>query len=373
MQSNGVSLAQALIRIPSLNPPGEEKACMDFVSNLLEQGGFQVSCHEFAPGRPSIVARLPGVGDQKPLCFTGHLDVVPVGTAKWSHDPFGGQIVDGKLFGRGASDMKSGVAAFISAAMDQIRKGNKFRRGITLAITAGEESGCEGAFYLSQLGVLGKAELLVVAEPSSNKPIIAHKGSIRLSISARGKSSHSAMPELGDNAVDKIAKWIVRLSSHRLSDQPHPLLGHVTVAVTTMHGGQNVNSVPDAAEFTVDVRTTPDRQHADIIEEIALLLGSEAEIKVLTDFKGFATDPNNSAIAPLMRILEKINGARPMPIGAPYFTDASALVPALGNVPTVVIGPGDAAQCHQTDEFCTVRQIEDSFEIYSALIEEMCG
>jgi succinyl-diaminopimelate desuccinylase len=368
---NSVELTRKLVRFPSLNPPGEEKACADYVANLLEQAGFAVALHEFAPGRPSMVARLRGASDLKPLAFTGHLDVVPLGEKPWSVPPFAADISDGKLFGRGSSDMKAGVAAFVVAAIAQAKRKTP-RRGITLVITVGEETGCQGAFHLARIGALGPAELLIVAEPSSNLPIVAHKGSVRLRISAKGRTAHSSMPELGDNAITKIAEWIRRIEALEFADHSHPLLGSTTACVTTVAGGQNINSVPDHAAFTVDFRTVPSHDHGAVVHDVQRLCGDEASLEVVTNFRGFASAVDDGSIEPLMTILEDRLGHRPSPTGAPYFTDASALVPGFNNVATVVIGPGEAAQCHQTDEFCHVHRIDEAFEIYSALIQRLC-
>ena len=367
-----VDLARKLIQFPSLNPPGEEKACVDFLANMLTNAGLLVETHEFAPNRPSIIARSPGTGGEKPLCFTGHVDVVPLGEKEWTVPPFGGEIRDGKLFGRGASDMKAGVAAFVTATIAQIESRMVLKRGVALVITAGEETGCEGAFHLAEKGALGKSDLLIVAEPSSNLPIIAHKGSVRLRITAKGRTAHSSMPVLGDNAIYKVAEWIRRLEKHKFRTQEHPLLGSTTSSVTTVFGGQNINSVPDSAAFTVDFRTVPAHDHSQLVADVQKLCGDAARVEVLTNFKGFATDPDDRRIQPLLDILESRLGDRPKVAGAPYFTDASALVPGFENVATVVIGPGEAAQCHQTDEFCYVHQIEDAFNIYSSLIQKMC-
>ena len=372
MSLYSVDLARRLIQFPSLNPPGEEKACSDFLASLLRKAGLEVETHEFAPGRPSIVARKRGSTDAKPLAFTGHIDVVPLGEKPWTAAPFAGEIRDGKLYGRGASDMKAGVAAFVAATIGETLNDAPLKRGITLVITAGEETGCEGAFHLARNGLLGRSELLIVAEPSSNLPIIAHKGSVRLRITAKGKTAHSSMPELGDNAIYKIAEWIRRIEAHKFAVPPHPLLGGTTASVTTVFGGQNINSVPDSAGFTVDFRTLPSHGHPQLIADVQKLCGDGAIIEVVTDFKGFATEPDAPIIQPLMDLLETRLGRRPKPTGAPYFTDASALVPGFDNVATVVLGPGEAAQCHQTDEFCYVHQIEDAFNIYCSLIRSMC-
>jgi succinyl-diaminopimelate desuccinylase len=366
-----VNLTQDLLRFASLNPPGEEKACADFVANLLTSLGFAIQAYEFAAGRPSLVADFAGSTAGKPLCFTGHLDVVPLGSALWSHAPFAGEIADGKLYGRGSSDMKAGVAAFIAAVAAVLNETPRLRRGVKLVITAGEETGCEGAFHLVSQNVLGEAELLIVAEPTSNLPIFAHKGSLRIRVSARGRTAHSSMPHEGDNAIETICRWIDLLRVHDFGPAHH-LLGSATLAVTLIQGGQNLNSIPDFAQFSADLRTLPGQSHAAILNDLQGLFGSEAEIAVLTDFVGFSTDPPDSAVRPLLEILKSRNGQEAVVAGAPYFTDASALVPGFRNVPTIVIGPGESAQCHKTDEYCLVQNIHDASDIYGELVRMMC-
>ena len=370
MTSSAVELARALVRLPSINPPGDETACIDVLASLLRGASLICDIHTFAAGRPSLVARLRGRSDAAPLCFTGHVDVVPLGTKPWALDPFGGISRDGRLHGRGSSDMKAGVAAFVDAVLAV--EPASLHRGITVVITAGEETGCEGAFHMAKVGALGSACLLVVAEPSSNELVLAHKGSLRLSISASGRTAHSSMPELGDNAIYKATDWIGRLRDFAFATPPHPLLGHSTLVVTTMRGGLNINSVPDAAEFTVDFRTIPAEQHANLLARINALLGAEARIVVVTDVPGFATEPDDPAVVPVLEAYTRAFGRRPAPLGAPYFTDASALTPAFDNVATVVLGPGDMNQAHQTDESCDEGNIDTARAIYADLIQRVC-
>ena len=134
----------------------------------------------------------------------------------------------------------------------------------------------------------------------------------------------------------------------------------------------DLNSVPDSAVFTVDFRTLPDDDHAALISMLGRLFGPDARIEVVTEFKGFATAPHDAGIAPLLRILAERLGRPPVLLGAPYFTDASALVPGFSNVPTVVIGPGASAQCHKTDEHCPITDIEEATVIYEELIRRVC-
>ena len=368
--SNCLSLARDLIRLPSMNPPGEEAACIGYLAKLLEVSGFEVKTYEFAPGRPSLLARLAGRSNAPDLCFTGHVDVVPLGAKQWTQAPFNGDIVDGKLYGRGSSDMKAGIAAFVEAAREIASK--SIGRALTLIITSGEETGCEGAFDLARRGVLTNAGLLIVAEPSSNEIILAHKGSLRLAVTARGKTAHASMPELGDNAIYRAVDWIAGLKRMPLPDARHPLLGGPTMCVTTIHGGLNANSVPDFVTFTIDFRSLPSNRHDDLRIAVRATAGPDAEIATLADLPGFTTAADDAAIEPVVAAYERTFGRVPVPRGAPYFTDASALTPALGHVPTVVIGPGEMAQAHQTDEYCLVSRVEEAFEIYRELMREMC-
>ncbi|MGU3558971.1 M20 family metallopeptidase [Methylobacterium radiotolerans] len=371
MPLNAVDLAKQLIRFRSINPPGEEKECSEFIARLLTGYGFDVVSYEFARDRPTLVARMPGTANGKPLCFTGHIDVVPLGSNEWQFPPFDGIVQDGRLYGRGASDMKAGVAAFVAAACNLIEDGRSFHRGITLVITAGEETGCEGAFHVAREKGLGPAELLIVAEPTSNAALFAHKGSLRVVVTARGRTAHSSMPHEGENAISKVAEWIRRLEGYDFGAR-HPLLGSATACVTTVRGGENINSVPDCAEFTVDIRTLPDQRHAALVAELGRLFGSEAEIRIVTSFPGFATEPDDPSAAPLLALLRERTGAAVEPAGAPYFTDASALVPAFDGVATLIVGPGEAAQCHKTDEYCLVERIEEAQAIYRDLMLRMC-
>jgi succinyl-diaminopimelate desuccinylase len=371
MPVSAVELARQLIRFRSLNPPGLEKDCAEYIARLLIERGFAVASYAFAEDRPTLIARIAGSGDGKPLCFTGHIDVVPIGTNPWTFPPFEAIVYEGRLYGRGSSDMKAGVAAFIAAACNLLEEGHRFHRGVTFVITAGEESGCEGAFHVGREQVLGPAELLIVAEPTSNAPVFAHKGSLRVIVTARGRTAHSSMPDEGENAIETAATWIRALGEHDFGAR-HPLLGLMTACVTTIRGGENINSVPDWAEFSIDFRTLPQQQHRQLLDELGALFGPQAEIQVVTSFPGFATEVADPAAAPLLALLHERTGAPAEPAGAPYFTDASALVPAFDDVATVIIGPGEAAQCHKTDEYCLVERIEEAQAIYRDLILRMC-
>lgn len=373
MTLSAVELTQELIRFDTVNPPGNETPCAEHLGRLLEAAGFEIAYHPLAEGRNNLIARIGGNGSKLPLCFTGHTDTVPLGLQPWSVGPHAADIADGKLYGRGASDMKSGVAAFVVAAIELADR-LQGTPGLVLVITAGEEVACQGAFDLVRRGdVLGEAGAIVVAEPSSNKPWIGHKGALWLKAVTAGVTAHGSMPEKGVNAVHKAARGIAKLEDFDFNVARHPVLGGPTLNVGTVQGGINYNSVPDRAEFGLDIRTIPSQDHGRLKEELESYLGPEVELEAIIDVDGVWTEPDDPWMTQVFAIMERIHGAKPEIESATYFTDASALTPAMGKPPTVILGPGEAAMAHQTDEYCVVARIDEAVTAYREIIEGWCG
>jgi succinyl-diaminopimelate desuccinylase len=362
-----VELTRTLIAFNTINPPGNERPCAEHLGKLLENAGFSVAYHEFADRRTSLVARIGGTDEVPPLCFTGHIDTVPLGAASWSVDPFAGEISDGKLYGRGSTDMKSGVAAFVVACLemkDELSQGP----GVVLVITAGEETGCEGSYDMAKRGdILGDAGAIVVAEPTHNQPLLGHKGAIWLTARTTGVTAHGSMPEKGDNAIYKAARAITKLEDFDFNIARDPVLGKPTLNVGVVNGGLNVNSVPDATEVGVDVRTTVGMDHGKIHNDLSGYLGEEVSLKSFVNVGGVLTDVRNEWIQDVFDVMTDILGERPEANTAPYFTDASALTPAYGGAPTVILGPGETAMAHQTDEYCLVERINQAVEAYKEI------
>jgi succinyl-diaminopimelate desuccinylase len=368
---DAVELTRDLVRTDSINPTSTERACADRIGALLEKAGFSTSRFEYAPGHTSLVARRGG-GDKPALCFTGHLDTVPLGAAKWSHEPLAGEIDGGKLYGRGSSDMKSGVAAIVAAAIELSRR-PAGKAGLELVFTAGEETGCLGAIHLARTaGALGRASAVVVAEPTGNEPLIGHKGAFWLRLRTRGVTAHGSMPERGVNAIYKAARAVMKLEEFRFQAAPDPLLGRPSLNVGTVRGGLNTNSVPDLVELTVDIRTTPEVSHAALQAELARLLGPEVEIEPIVDATSVRTREDDPFVETVVEVLSQVRKARPRTGSAPYFTDASALTGAYGGVPTVILGPGELSLCHQTDEYCETNNISQAVEAYVEIARRWC-
>jgi len=355
---DAVALTQQLVRFDTRNPPGDEAVCMRFVATLLETNGFSVVLSEFGANRLNLVARR---GDSPAPALTGHLDVVPLGSAPWTHDPFGAEIIDGKLYGRGSCDMKAGVAAMIAAAIAE--PGSP----VTLILTGGEETGSNGARALAESGALPPATMLIVGEPTAGKLLAGHKGAFWLRASTHGVTAHGSTPHLGDNAVYKAARAITALEEFGFNHPPHPIMGSPTLNVGMVSGGLNINSVPDAADFTLDIRTVPGMSHAHVHDQLAFTIPA-AELETLVDLPSVWSDPADPVMQQIAAAYRNATGRDTPPQSAAYFTDASILTPALGDVPTVICGPGDQALAHKTDEYCSVAAIHEAVEIYRAIL-----
>jgi succinyl-diaminopimelate desuccinylase len=368
---NAVDLTRELLRFETVNPPGRERDCAHMAGSLLKDWGFSVEFFEYAEGRTSVIAKSGGSDARAPLCLTGHLDVVPLGTRKWSKDPFAGEADGGRLYGRGSSDMKAGVAAMLVAARSFSGKLGG-TPGLVLVLTAAEEGGCIGSRHLATLPkLMGRAGAIVVGEPTSNYPMVGHKGSIKFHAAFTGVSAHGSMPQLGVNAIYKAAKAIAQLEEFRFGVPEHPVMGLPTLNVGTFAGGSGINLVPDAATLGVDIRTVPGTDHDDLLSRLRSLL-TEAELTVLADSQPVWTEPDEAWVQRVFAICQPILKEKPVARTAPYMTDAANLRKVYAGAPTVVLGPGEAEMAHQTDEYCHMERIRQSVQIYEAIIEDWC-
>jgi succinyl-diaminopimelate desuccinylase len=350
-----VELTRELVACETVNPPGGESRAADLLAPRLEAAGFAVERHPLAAGRDSLIARRTGIDPHAPaLCLTGHLDTVPLGETPWTVDPFGGEIADGRVHGRGASDMKGGVAAIVTAC-ERLAALDPGECGLEVVLCAGEETGCDGAASL--VDALGRVGAVLVAEPTSNRPLAAHKGALWMRGLAHGRSAHGSMPHLGRNAIYAMARAVARLEAWRFEAPEHPLLGAPTLSVGTIAGGTNVNSVPDECTIGIDVRSVPGLEHDALLEALGQHLGNEIELRRVVDLPPVATDPDHPWVHEVCAAVSSVTGRSDEPAGIAYFTDAAVLTPAYRGPPTVICGPGEPDQAHRTDEWCSIEAL----------------
>jgi succinyl-diaminopimelate desuccinylase len=243
---------------------------------------------------------------------------------------------------------------------------------VVLVLTAAEEGGCVGSAELAKLPkLMGKAGAIVVGEPTSNYPMVGHKGSIKFHASFKGVSAHGSMPHLGVNAVYKAAKAISRLEEFQFGVKEHPIMGLPTLNVGTVEGGSGVNLVPDLAKIGVDIRTVPGTDHEQVLARLKALL-AEGEIEVFANNQAVWTEPQEDWVKRVFGICKPILKEAPEARTAPYMTDAANLRKIYTAAPTLILGPGEAAMAHQTDEYCHVERIRQSVQIYEEIIADWC-
>ena len=251
-----LELARQLLGFNTINPPGCEADCMRFFADWLDDSGFEVSLSSFGEGRCNLIASLPGAKSGKPLAFTGHLDTVPLGNARWQYD----------------------------------------------------------AIYLAA-DALGKIQ-------------------------------------------------------HFSPGAPHPLMKQPTLNVGRIEGGLNINSVPDRTRFDVDIRSAPNLQHATIRERLTTLLGESVTVSTLVDLPAVLSREDHAWIKQVYQRCQPLHAEPIAPRVVPYFTDASLLLPALGDPPCIILGPGEPSMAHQTDEYCLLSRLAEAEQLYGDIIRD---
>jgi len=367
-----VSLCQELIQIKSVNPPGDEHPMAEFVSSHLKKAGLEVELIPHSPTRASVLAHLKSTRKKPGLLFNAHLDTVPVGSEKWIHEPFAGEVAEGKIWGRGTADMKGGLAALMVAVKTIAKARLPLQGDLILAVTAGEEVDSIGATTIARRKDLGPVQAVMIPEPSNNDVFIAEKGALWLEITTHGKTAHGAMPELGRNAVMMMIPLITELQTLVFPFNEHPLLGGFTQSVNTIVGGVKTNVVPDHCAVTVDMRTVPGQDHKAIVRQVETLITNlsqkipdfKASVRVTNDRIPIESSPDDPVVKGFLDIVAEVVGERPVPRGVRYYTDAVAFVPVL-KTPMIICGPGNAQLAHQPNEYVEISKLIHSVRIFT--------
>jgi len=369
-----IRLLTECVQLPTVNPPGNEKLAADWLAAHLERNGFSPRVDDLGGHRANIVAVLHGTGEKPALVFNGHLDVVPVGDTPWTHDPFAGVRENGRLYGRGTSDMKSGLMAMVMAAQALKQAGVRLKGDLILSGVADEETGALGAKSWVEAGGLDGVGAIVIGEPTNLEVYIAEKGACWLELTTYGKTAHGSMPDLGINAVMHMTTALHALTRLSLPFQPHALFDKPTMNVGTIVGGHKTNVVPDRCTATIDLRTLPGMRHEDVLQEIRQTLDGlrEAvpqfsyELRVIAERAAVASDPQAPIVETVLAILAA-QGRRETPKATPGFaTDASVFQPASG-APFLIFGPGIPQLAHQPNEYVEIDTYLHSIELFCEL------
>ena len=376
---SATDLLRTMIKTQSVNPPGGEKKCADVVYEKLSGLGLDVEFVEKEPGRTNVVARIKGARGTPVLLYNGHIDVVPPGNG-WSRDPFGGEISEGRLWGRGAADMKSGVASMVAGVEAIVNSGVRLNGDLLLTAVADEETGSlRGTRHLIERGL--KADMAVVSEPTDLRVEIANKGILWVEITTRGRGSHASRPHLGVNAIDKMQTVIEALHNIKLEgwnelfDVPPPVL-----SVTKIQGGTKINVIPDLCKIEVDRRLLPGELPEAALHEIEVAIDEarkrdpqlDVVITVIDEWPPMQISPGEPIVESLVNTVEAVLGERPRLFGKAAGTDASWLVRD-AKIPTVLFGPGDPRLSHSPDENVELCKVTDAAKVFAVLAAEVLG
>jgi acetylornithine deacetylase len=387
-----------LVAIPSVNPMGRpasgpeffEYRVTEYLERLFNRLGLRSERQTIAPLRENILARLDGgVPPERGgpiLLFEVHQDTVPADGM--TIDPWTPVVRDGRLYGRGACDVKGGMAAMLWAMARLADERPPNRPTMILACTVNEEHGFTGASGLCRLWTDERSPLFprppegaIVAEPTGLNIVVAHKGVVRWRCHAHGRAAHSSQPEKGDNAIYRIAPIVTALARyHRevlANFGSHPLCGRPTLSVGTIAGGISVNTVPDRATIEIDRRLIPgedpERAYRQVLDYLETALGDPEAAQHIEHDPPFIQSAGLSDVAN-GGLGERLAGAarsvtgKSSKIGVPFGTDAAAI--ARAGVPAVVFGPGSIDQAHTADEWVPLDEVEHAAEILYRVASE---
>lgn len=369
-------LAQ-LVAIDSVNPDlvsggAGEGTIARFVANWLEQVGLEVELDEPAPGRPNVVAIVRGTGGGRSLMLNAHMDTVGVVGMERPHEPV---VVGQRLYGRGAFDMKGGLAAIMCAVATA--KQRQLRGDVILTAVVDEEFASIGTSSIVQRW---HADAAIVTEPTGLHISVAHKGFLWLEITTEGVAAHGSRPDLGIDAIVKMGKVLVGLEelARSLHATPtHRLLGSGSVHASLITGGQELSSYPDRCVLGVERRTLPSETQERVEAEIQRILDQvrladphfKASLHTTLVREPFEVSESEPIVQVLRRQSSNRLGAAPAYIGGWGWMDSAILASA--GIPTVIFGPGGEG-AHAVIEWVDLEQVERCYEVLLATIEDFC-
>ena len=381
MREEIVETLRDLIRIPSIT--GDEARIGAHVAEICRAMGLEVEIVEAEPGRPNVVARWDSGQPGPHLLLNDHLDMVPPGPLEyWTHPPYDADVADGRIYGRGAIDTKSGVTTLLMAIKAARESDLPIRGRLTLIFSCDEEvGGALGMQHLARAGYLD-ADLALVAEPTSMEVEIGTKGRLHLEITTRGTATHAARPWLGHNAIDDMADVIRELGelATELATRTHPLLGQATLSVGRIDGGTVPNMVPNKCVLGIDRRLLPDEDPDEAEAEIAAILdrvkarrpGFDASLERHVWWPGYALDADEPIVRAARDAVEKVVGKPPVVRGKDAGTDAS-WINVLGGIPVVMFSPGDGFTAMNADENVGIDDLVTATKVIGQLVSDVLG
>ncbi len=382
-----VQLTRDLVRIPSVvrpdDPRGNEAAVALHVERWLSKEGFAVEVHAVAPGRPNVLAWLGEKGDGRSLLLEGHTDVVTEGNAgEWTHPPFAADVVDGKIYGRGAADMKSGLAAAMVAVAAIRRSGVELNGKLVVGALVDEEGDMLGVRHLCTTPIGRELDAAIICEPEQNELCLEQRGVVWARVRIHGRMAHGAMPEAGVNPISALGALLAEVPALekrlrrlcRRSPHLHPPTVTPTVVKAPVEGVPQSNVIPSAAHAVLDVRLTPGPDEKAVAAEIDAACGAvmrrmpgvTIEWQAINGFRlATRVERSEPLVRAMVAAVRQTTGKPARFGGVPGSTDGTILRMTLG-IPIVTCGPGNRLIPHQVDEYVEVAQLVEAARIYVA-------
>lgn len=375
-----IEIAKNLIAIETHEKEGKAAIC---IKELLEKEGIVAKTDEIEENRLNVYAELKGTSDKRGLMFNGHLDTVPGINVEFDlYKPF---IKEGKLYGRGACDMKGGIAAMLGAMIAVKRSNVQLSNGVMFAGVIDEENRSAGTERIIKENI--KAEAVVIGEPTELRVAVMHKGLYNIEVIFYGKAAHASKPKEGISAICTASEFIRLIYEEleaKIEENQINLLGSGSICPSVIKGGQTINIVPGECSVIIDRRYLPNETKESVFDEIKNIAekavnkcGGHFEIKnkseVLSSMGNVAYMIENDSILvkEALKIVQSETGLEQDVIGFPAWTDA-ALLSQFGGMDCIILGPGSIEQAHTSNEFCEIDQIIKATHIYIELIEKMC-
>jgi acetylornithine deacetylase/succinyl-diaminopimelate desuccinylase family protein len=371
-----IEFLRDLVRIPTVNPPGDVREAAEYCRRKLAHEGFETTFETVESTKPNLIAWLRA-GDGPTLLFNSHLDVVPVGEeASWTHPPFAAEVADGRVYGRGANDDKASVTAQVLGAIALKRSGVPLRGILIVNEVADEEVGGRlGAALIAERADI-RPDYVIVGEPTLNRICVGERGGVGISVLVFGRTAHGALPWEGVNAIEGMARVITALQRElwpRLERKTHPYFAHASATISLIEGGVKTNVVPDRCSIFIDRRLIPGETPEEAIAEVrevaeqavAGVPGLRVEVGPAYEWGGrlAVMSPPDSAVVQTMLTVNRFLGLDSDLTGFSMGTDGRFF--AAKGYPTIIYGPGDPSLAHKPDEWVGVDEVLTATRAYA--------
>lgn len=374
-----VTLTQRLVQIESSNPGTYESNISDFIYEWLSNNtNAELIREEVHAGRFNVVARLHGKVSSPNLVYICHMDTVPIGDG-WHHDPLKADIIEGKMYGRGSCDMKSGLAAGMLAFRNIASLEMELAHDFLFIATVNEEDTMTGAEQVVKDGYVNAESYVLDAEPTNHLIQVAHKGKTWFRLKAHGLAAHASTPQKGHSAIAAMAEIICAIN-RKIAELPvHKEMGESSATFGLINGGTNVNIVPDECSTTIDMRLVPPTTNEEsiklvedaIAEGVAKVPGTSCEYEVFAQRPSIDKDDDSFLLAKLKKATAAVNGQEAVVDFFPGYTDTAVIAAMTGNRNCMSYGPGDLGVAHKPDEYVECSDITRCVKVLTALAEDI--